>query len=228
MEQNPIINLAEETAKYLNNITSEESSSQRGSVQLAFAKDIAAVCEKDLPEQWITESEVRALRFAPQLIGIQGNSKLASLYEASRKAFGFVRWTEFYEEDNWSRSFLSNFANGEGVGPDGRLYDENLILGLFIFGPNSHYPAHAHPAEEFYLILSGEPTWQIGADTPYETQKPGDVMIHCKNESHSFRTGDEPLFCVFGWRGEINAKSWYRNNMNDETEELKYATIKKY
>jgi len=227
MEQNPIVNLAKETAKYLDNLSSSIKSPERRSIQLAFAKEIEAVCKKDLTEQWLPESEVRALRFAPQLIGHRTPSQLAPLYQASRKAFGWVRWTEFYEEDHWSRSFLPNFANGEGIGPDGRLYDENLILGLFIFGPNSHYPAHAHPAEEFYLILSGEPTWQIGSDTAFKTQKPGDVMIHRKNESHSFKTDDQPLFCVFGWRGEINAKSWYRTNMNDQSEPVKFASIKK-
>lgn len=227
MEQNPIFTLAKETAKYLNNVSPEISSSQRGKIQLAFAKDIESVCQLDLPEQWFLESKVLALRFAPMIIGNQGQDELTSLFNASRKAFGFVRWTEFYAEDSWSSSFLPNFANGEGIGKDGRLYNENIILGLFIFGPNSHYPAHAHPAEEFYIILSGNAEWQIGTNTPYLVKEPGDIMIHQNNESHSFQTGDDTLFCVFGWRGEISARSWYRNNMNDESETVKFASIKK-
>jgi mannose-6-phosphate isomerase-like protein (cupin superfamily) len=227
MIENPIISLAKETSKYLGNISSETSLSSIEQTQLAFAKDIEAVHQKRLPEQWFKESEVRALRFAPKLIGNQGESKLKSLYTAARNAFGVVRWTEFYAEDNWSRSFLPHFANGEGIGKDGRLYNEEIILGLFIFGHNSHYPAHAHPAEEFYLILSGSAEWQIGTNTPYINKKPGDIMIHQKNESHSFQTGKEPLFCVYGWRGEINAKSWYRNDMGDKSEVPKYPTINK-
>jgi len=226
-KQHPIVTLAKETAKYLNNASSEVNSSQSRRVQLAFAKEIEAVCQKGLPEQWPTESEVRTLRFAPQLIGNQGPSATTSLYQAARTALGWVRWTEFYEEDHWSRSFLPNFANGEGIGPDGRLYNEEIILGLFIFGPDSHYPAHAHPAEEFYLILSGDAAWQIGANTPYTAKSPGDIMIHQRNESHSFKTGDDPMFCVFGWRGEMGAPSWYRDDMSDETEEKKFAAIKK-
>lgn len=39
-----------------------------------------------------------------------------------------------------------------------------MILTLFMHGPNTSYPAHAHPAEENYLILSGVPTFQIESD----------------------------------------------------------------
>ena len=50
-----------------------------------------------------------------------------------------------------------------GIGPDGRLWHDEVILGLFVLGPHTVYPPHAHPAEEFYVVLSGAPEWQVGA-----------------------------------------------------------------
>jgi len=118
------------------------------------------------------------------------------------------------------------FANGEGIGPDGRLKHKEVILGLFLLGPNVTYPEHAHPAEEFYIVLTGNPEFNIG-DKGFEQQDAGAVVLHHTNISHAIRTASEPFFAIFGWRGEIGAKSWYRNNMAEESEPKKYPTIKK-
>ncbi|MGD9294488.1 MAG: dimethylsulfonioproprionate lyase family protein [Roseobacter sp.] len=106
---------------------------------------------------------VRGLRYAAQAMG----SDPAPVAMAARSAFGHMRWTEFYAEDDWSRSFVADFANGEGIGPDGRLMCDTIILGLFIMGPQTTYPLHAHPAQEFYLVLSGQPAFQVGIGSAY-------------------------------------------------------------
>ena len=123
--------------------------------------------------------------------------ELVELYDAARSAFGHVRWTEFYEEDSWSKSFLPSFANGEGIGPDGRLRHDEVILGLFLLGPDITYPEHAHPAEEFYIVLTGNPEFKIG-DNNFELQEAGAVVLHHSNISHAIRTSTEPfmLFSV--------------------------------
>ncbi len=52
-------------------------------------------------------------------------------------------------------------------------------------------------------------------------------MIHLSNESHSIQTHNESLFCIYGWRGNINDRTWYRNNMADNTVKIKNPTIRK-
>ena len=227
MEYSPICALVKETIIHMRSFSSKFDSAKRNAVVSGFIHDLEKIKPQTLQKQWPGESEVRALRFSPCLLGNQCEPQLKNLYEAACFAFGSVRWAEFYEEDDWSRSFLPNFANGEGIGPDGRLYSDNIILGLFLLGPHTHYPAHAHPAEEFYLILTGKPYWQIGANTKYQIKKPGAVVLHKSNESHAIRTANEPLFCIYGWRGNINAKTWYRNDMADKSEEIKYPKIRK-
>jgi len=167
------------------------------------------------------------LKFAPIVFDAAHENEISELMSLASSAFGLVRWTEFYAEDDWSRHFLPCFANGEGIGPDGRLRDNKIILGLFLLGPNTVYPSHAHPAEEFYLVLSGDPEFQVGAKKPYLTQKPGSVVLHHSNVSHSIRTSDHPFFGIFGWRGGIHERSWYRNDMSDETEPQKFPKISK-
>ncbi len=167
----PLYLLARETAAYIKRYIPEFHSSGQKATAIKFIDEIEKVSQQTMQGQWPGEAMVRALRFAPHIFGKQCVAGVKTLYEAACASFAWVRWAEFYEEDDWSRSFLPNFANGEGIGPDGRFFNSKIILGLFLLGPNTHYPAHAHPAEEFYLILSGTAKWQIGANTSFETKK---------------------------------------------------------
>ncbi len=149
------------------------------------------------------------------------------LLDAAAGAVGVVRWSEFYAEDDWSRPFLADFANGEGIGPDGRIRDERVILGLFLLGPHAVYPPHAHPAEEFYVPVAGNVEFEVGAGSGYRAIPPGGVVLHHSNVSHSIRTGAEPSLSVFGWTGDLTAPSWYRADMADDTEPARHPTILK-
>jgi len=222
-----LYDLASETAIFLKSQISSQIPDTHKQLALNFSADLENLNSKNLKEQWRPGSVVRGLRFSPQSLGIQPTPELRNLYEAARIAFGLVQWTEFYEDDEWSRSFLPKFANGEGFGPNGRIYHNSIILGLFILGPHCVYPPHAHPGEEFYIVLTGHPEWQIGASNQYQEKTPGSVLIHRSNECHSIRTIEEPLFAVFGWRGNISAPSWYRKDMTDESEKKLYPKIRK-
>lgn len=222
--QNPLYKLAQLTSKHLK--TREYSSTSDRELALSFAKDLESVLARLLPEQTSIEGPVRALNYAPIVLGVTLSSKLTSLYDAARNAFGQVRWTEFYEEDAWSEPFLPLFANGEGIGPDGRLKHDEIILGLFLLGPNVTYPEHAHPADEFYIVLTGNPEFKVG-NNHFEMQDAGAVILHHTDISHAIRTSSQPLFAIFGWRGKIAEKSWYRNRMTESSEPKKYPRIKK-
>lgn len=193
----------------------------------AFADDLGAHASNSRPTSRSgAEPIVPALRFAPQLLA-ENHEALADLLAAARAAFGLVRWTPFYGEDAWSAPFLRHFACGEGIGPDGRLVNDKVMLGLFVLGPETFYPPHAHPAEEFYLVLTGNPAFQVGADTPFVPRAPGEVILHASEVSHAIRTGAQPTFAVYGWRGDLTAPSWYRDDMSDAQAPKRYPPIAK-
>ncbi len=194
-----------------------------GAVARRFAGDLRALDVGSLPFRSRPGRATRGLAHASAVLGAMNGG----LGAAARAAFGFVNWTEFYAEDDWSRPFLDRFANGEGIGPDGMLVSEELILGLFILGPGAFYPAHAHPAEEFYIVLSGTPSFQVGAGSEFLARPPGSAVLHQSDQSHAIQAGETPLFAVFGWRGEIDAPSWYRADMTDPESPLFRPTIRK-
>lgn len=222
---NVIYDLARATSEHLRSLNGTSEADSR--VLQEFANDLAQVTTRKLPVQISVEEPVRALKYAPLVLGQKPDANLQALFTAACTSFGCMRWTEFYAEDEWSRDFLPKFAGGMGIGPDGRLHHSEIILGLFILGPKTFYPAHAHPAQEFYLILHGNPEFQIGADGRFETKEAGSVALHHTNVSHAIKTNEQPLFAVFGWRGELSARSWYRNDMNDLSEPIKYPAMAK-
>ena len=188
--KNPLYDLAKLTSEHLKN--SNHSKAIDYELSQSFANDLVSIQNCILTEQISDERRVRALSYAPFVLGKNVPSGLTELYNAARNAFGQVRWTEFYEEDNWSKSFLPSLANGEGIGPDGRLQHNEIILGLFLLGPHTTYPEHAHPAEEFYLVLSGNPEFKVGSNN-FELQEAGSIALHHSNISHAIRTASEPF-----------------------------------
>ncbi len=217
--------LARSTGKYLR--AGASAAGVDRDLARIFADDLAQLADAPLGERFPGETDVRALAFAPRVLGRPAAPGLEDLTRAARAAFGLVRWSEFYAEDDWSRDFLPSFANGEGIGPDGRLRHDRIILGLFLLGPETRYPAHAHPAEEFYIVLAGTPAFQVGADSEFVARPPGSIILHPADVSHAIRSGDEPFFGVFGWRGKIAAPSWYRDDMRDPAAPLRFPTIRK-
>ena len=174
-----------------------------------------------------TARAVRALCLAPAVFATPPAPGLGRLTNAAIGAFAYVNWTQFYAEDDWSRSFLPGFANGEGIGPDGIWQSDDLILGLFVLGPGLTYPSHAHPAAEFYIPISGAVEFSIGAGSPFRARSPGEVILHPENVPHAIRTDASPFFAVFGWAGALNAPSWYRDDMSDSSLPVKFPTIAK-
>lgn len=225
MNKNPLHELAKISRDHLRGI--QYSNDNDYSLAQSFAKDLDSIIGTDLSEIVKPARAVRGLQYAPIVFGVNVPSKIAAIHNTAKAAFGYVHWTEFYEEDSWSKSFLPAFANGEGIGPDGRLLNSEIILGLFLLGPHTTYPEHAHPAEEFYLVLTGSPEFKVGIDADFELKKTGEVVLHHSEISHSIRSSDEPFYVIYGWRGDIDARSWYRRNMADTCETKKHPTIEK-
>ena len=93
------------------------------------------------------------------------------------------------------------------IGDSGLIPSTKIRMGLFLQNQNVDYPSHAHEAEEFYLILSGFGSWQIG--NSWYDAIPGRIFHHQPGESHRMITESEPLFAIWIWSGLIEGRYWF-------------------
>jgi hypothetical protein len=104
--------------------------------------------------------------------------------------------------------FLDRYGWCELQGPRalGERYSGALACGFLLLGPDVHYPAHCHEAEELYLPLSGSAAWRRG-EALWHERKPGALIHHASLEPHAMRTGTDPLLALYLWRGRNLAGS---------------------
>ena len=93
------------------------------------------------------------------------------------------------------------------IGDSGLFPSTKIRMGLFLQNQNVDYPSHAHEAEEFYLILSGHGSWQIG--NSWSDAIPGSIFHHQPGESHRMITQSEPLLAIWIWTGLIEGRYWF-------------------
>ncbi len=132
----------------------------------------------------------------------------ATLAVALTGLSGALAWGYGYPDRSDAPDLSSRVAFCEIVGPGGLLPSDDLRLGLTLIAPATHYPAHAHPAIETYLVVAGNALWQQGADEP-RVQPPGALILHPSGISHAMRTEGDPLLAVYSWRGDLVSPSVY-------------------
>ena len=95
----------------------------------------------------------------------------------------------------------------EIIGQDGFFLHDSLRLGFFLQAPWIDYPAHAHDAEEWYLVLSGRAEWQIDDDV-YQAEE-GTIFHHPPTAGHRMLTFENPLLAIWIWTGAIHGRYWF-------------------
>ncbi len=101
------------------------------------------------------------------------------------------------------QGYLANSVFGGLIGgPAGLAPCGEAVVGFWMMGPNIDYPAHTHPAEELYVILSGEADWYRESDG-WTRRRPGDHVLNTSMIRHGMRTGGEPLIALYCWRGDL-------------------------
>ncbi len=104
-----------------------------------------------------------------------------------------------------------------------------LYYGPLVQKPGYTYPAHNHPAPEFYFVVSGEAEWYV--DDEKQTVKPGTIIYHRPYAVHGWKvTSKEPLHVVWAWWVEkdpsvlnVSAKMANPDLAKDEKTALPYA-----
>jgi mannose-6-phosphate isomerase-like protein (cupin superfamily) len=113
-----------------------------------------------------------------------------------------LRWSYGYPVDPKWPDLGSRVAFAQLVGSRGLTDDDFVNLGLTLMAPRTHYPLHAHPAIEVYLVLSGTAGWRIQGQ-PFRTQPPGSLLLHRSGIGHAMLTNAEPLLALYVWRGDL-------------------------
>ena len=118
------------------------------------------------------------------------------------------------EQVQWHKSsrgvpeiFEGGYSFSVIIGDSGLVPSKKIRMGLFLQNQNVDYTSHAHEAEEYYLILSGHGSWQIG-NSWYDTI-PGRIFHHQPGESHRMITESEPLLAIWIWSGLIDGSYWF-------------------
>ena len=134
--------------------------------------------------------------------------KLAPLASIVEKIANLVIWHE--ESRGVTDLFKGGNAFAEIIGKRGLMVSNHIRLGLYIQKPEINYPLHAHDAEEYYFILSGNTDWQI-EDKKFRVG-PGCIVHHHSSEAHGIYTDKEPLLAVWMWTGQIDGRYWFSSH----------------
>ncbi|MFO1046465.1 MAG: dimethylsulfonioproprionate lyase family protein [Geminicoccaceae bacterium] len=112
-----------------------------------------------------------------------------------------LHWRQTYDGSDVAAGFLDRYGWAELLGPYGPWPSATARLGLLLLGPDTHYPPHAHAAEELYFVLAGTASWQKGAE-PWRPVPPASTIHHTPHLPHAMRTTAEPLLAMYLWWGE--------------------------
>ena len=138
---------------------------------------------------------------------IQSLPDRLSIRDVAEKAARLSPWAEA------SRGIPEFFAGGYAysilVDEHGPAGPEPIRLGLLLQQSDVAYPGHAHDAEEFYFILSGEADWRI--DDREFRAAPGDLIHHPPAAIHAMETLERPLLAAWVWRGNLTGRFWYES-----------------
>ena len=73
-----------------------------------------------------------------------------------------------------------------------------------LLGPDVHYRAHHHPAEEYYFPL-GAIRWDHGEG--WVDEPAGELIHHEPWQPHAMATDGRPVLLAYVWFGEVTTPS---------------------
>ena len=95
-----------------------------------------------------------------------------------------------------------NLMSCQIIGPDGMIHHPTVKVGLFFQSAGVDYVTRTHPAEETFIMLSGEGIWTCENVT--QTAHAGAIIHHPSNAPHNSVTRARPLIAAWRWTGDID------------------------
>ena len=127
------------------------------------------------------------------------------LQNAIITASEFVYWRETYKDTDIGDDFMDQFACYCIIGDNAPFMSAAIRLFMVYMPPHFYYPWHNHPAEEMYLVVSGNGVFKRKG-CPDERLAEGDTSFHQSNQPHAMETLDDPVLCLVAWRDDFETQ----------------------
>jgi hypothetical protein len=163
----------------------------------------------DVLESVVGPAEVEPVRLPVvdhlDAVGSTGDPVIDALLDEFLRLAPMLPWrrTAGYL-DVLSQDYLDNYGYVQLVGPGSIVEKSSVRVGIGLWGPNLHYPAHRHSAEELYHVLYGEPSFTGASGEPVATS-PGDAVHNAPLEVHSQDFGSTPTVLLYCWTGDVGS-----------------------
>lgn len=119
----------------------------------------------------------------------------AAILEASDQMY----WRETYKDTDIGHDFMERFGCYCIIGDDAPFASAKIRLWMVYMPARLYYPWHNHPAEEIYMVVSGNAVFRREGD-PERLLGEGQTAFHRSNQPHAMETHDEPVLCLVAWR----------------------------
>jgi len=145
-----------------------------------------------------------ACALLPDALAAADRGPLAEVARAFALVEPALAWTQNpnYSDAKLGQGYMAGYAYCDFVGPRGLMDREGVAMGVLLLGPRRLYPDHNHPAAEIYHVLSGTADWSRDGGA-FAARPPGSAIHHPPWTRHAMRIGDETLFALYGWVGEV-------------------------
>ena len=134
-----------------------------------------------------------------------GPPLVAGLASALADLDPFLIWRQNpnYGPHNIGEGYMENYAYADLIGPNGLTGHTRVAVGFLLLGPGLLYPDHSHPAEEAYVVISGDATWRCGSGK-WVAHPPGRLIHHNPWDAHATWTHKVPLLACYAWLGGVD------------------------
>ncbi|MBN3134850.1 dimethylsulfonioproprionate lyase family protein [Pectobacterium punjabense] len=157
-----------------------------------------------------TSSPLPAVDYLERALKIGETSGDREICSMLRLVAPELRWNFDYTPHPEFPYLDENVAFTQFVGPDDLWVSSHLAIGLTLIAPETHYPAHYHPATEIYLPLAGTGLWAMG-NGGYFPRQPGELIFHPSGVTHATQTQKEPVLALYIWHGDIRSPSEWQH-----------------
>ncbi len=186
-----------------------------GAVRTGLDLVIGEIASLGGPESVPGRSFPQVDRRLPALTASPPVGARGELLGALARAAPLLRWGEarIYgdgtEGDGGLEAFYDGYAFCQLVGPSFADYHSpwpspRIRLGVTLQAPGTFYPAHAHLAQELYVVIGGAGLWRQG-EQAWTAHPPDRVIFHDHHEPHAMQTHDEALLSLFAWPGDVDS-----------------------
>lgn len=130
------------------------------------------------------------------------STAFADLQSAIIAAAPVMRWRAIYDATTQDTRFMDKLGCYSIIGKGGPFASDSLRLFIVYMPAGLYYPWHIHPAEEMYMVISGNAVFKRGGAAD-ECLSEGQSMFHESNQPHAIETKEIPMLSLVAWRNHL-------------------------